>query len=168
MKTCSRWGVGINHCSLDKVFTKLLPIRSRQIDAASVFRRRTVAWRHWKGQRTLHSIPWMLLTHSISTSCRSSACTSVVCVQAAPTLRQLRRSFVLASRRVLSCDTQVRTAMVRFEERVFLLLRDFIEIGQKTPDVLTTIMQIVHIQEQVDENNHGVHRTKLLRNDKGV
>lgn len=58
--------------------------------------------------------------------------------------------------------------MVQFEERIFLLLRDFIEIGQKTPDVLTTIMQIVQIQEQVDENSHGAHRTRLFRNEEGV
>ncbi len=77
--------------TVSRILTKVLFVRSRQINAVSVFRRLTVAWRHWKGQRTLPSIPWMLLTHSITTSCRSSACTSVACVQAVPALRQLRK-----------------------------------------------------------------------------
>ncbi len=48
--------------------------------------------------------------------------------------------------------------MAQFEERVFALLRDFINVGQRTPDVLTTIMQVIQIQEQVDKNSQGAVR----------
>lgn len=51
--------------------------------------------------------------------------------------------------------------MAQFEDRIFSLLHDFIEVGQDTPDVLTTIMQIVQIQEQVDENSQGAISTCL-------
>jgi len=57
--------------------------------------------------------------------------------------------------------SRVRAAMAQFEDRIFSLLHDFIEVGQDTPDVLTTIMQIVQIQEQVDENSQGAISTCL-------
>lgn len=56
---------------------------------------------------------------------------------------------------------QVREVMTQFEMRLFQLMRDIVAVGSDAPDVLTTCMRIIEIQEQIDLQAPGAHPLSL-------
>ncbi len=63
--------------------------------------------------------------------------------------------------------------MARFEERVFGLLRSFVDIGRQDPALLVAVLRVVEMQETVDRQigasaeGEGFHKCRMSSKSRG-
>ena len=55
---------------------------------------------------------------------------------------------------------QVKDTMTKFEERLWSLIRNFVELGHSNPAMLVAAVRIVEIQEMVDKQLESSGRGK--------